>query len=62
MLTVDFAHFIEQYIYLVLCISYISTAILVIFLYILSWVEKNNKRGSSKSNIDNIVTTLSRKL
>jgi Na+/H+ antiporter NhaC len=62
MLTVDFAHFIEQYIYLVLCISYISTAILVIFLYIPSWVEKNNKRGSSKSNIDNIVTTLSRKL
>ena len=32
MLTVDFSHFIEQYIYLVLCISLIPTAILVVFL------------------------------
>jgi len=39
MLTVDSSHFIEQYIYLVLCISLMPTAILVIFL------------PSSKSNI-----------
>lgn len=32
MLTVDFSHFIEQQIYLVLCISLILTAILVVFL------------------------------